>query len=407
MTKRPLVAPEFVREVNKSLVLDLVRQERTISRADIARRTRLSRSTISIIVNDLIADGWLRESGTGQSRGGRRPILLTFNYQAGYVLGIGAGATHLAAVVTDLDAQVIAELERPFDVAAGPIVGLPAIADIGRTVISQAGISFSDLVGIGVGVPGPLDTTRGTPVAPPIMPGWSGAPVRDRLQDDFGVSVYLDNDANLGALGELYYGAGQGVRNLVYLKVATGIGCGIIIDGEIYHGQTGTAGEIGHLMIDEDGPPCSCGSYGCLESMAGGPAIAQRARIAIEAGQPTVLKGVAVNGNLTAKQVEQAAREGDPLSRQLYRDAGRLLGIAVADAINLLNPGRVIIGGGVSQAGELILESLRESVAQRAMRAAIGSTDIVQSALGRRSTEMGAVALVLEQAFRSPARDLL
>jgi glucokinase-like ROK family protein len=406
--KAPIVAPEFMRELNKALVLNLVRQERTISRTDIAQRTRLSRSTISTIVNELINEGWLVESGTGKSRGGRRPILLTFNYQAGYVLGIGAGATHLLALVTDLDAQIMAETERPFDTADGPEVGLAAMVSIGRDMLTEAGVDASRLLGIGVGVPGPVDHSRGATISPPIMPGWSGVPVRDLLRQQlFGVPVYLENDANLGALGEQHYGAGQDIDNLAYLKVATGVGCGIIIGGQIYHGQTGAAGEIGHLTIDEDGPPCKCGSFGCLEAMAGGPAIARRALTAVQAGRPTALAQSDLNDGLTAGDVSRAAGEGDALSRQLLWDAGRLLGIAVADLINLLNPGRVIIGGGVSQAGELILKSLRETAQQRSMRAAIGNTDIVQAALGRRSTALGAVALVLEEAFRSPAEDLV
>jgi glucokinase-like ROK family protein len=396
-----------MRELNKALILNLVRQSREISRTDIARRTRLSRSTVSTIVSELIDEGWLIESGPGKSRGGRRPIILTFNYQAGYALGIGVGATHVIALVTDLEARIAAEIERPFVAADGPEVGLPAIVEIGRDALSQAGVDTSQLLGAGVGVPGPLDRKRGTIVAPPIMPGWHETPVRDRLREAFGTPVYLNNDANLGALGERHYGAGQNVDNLAYIKVATGIGCGIIIDGQIYHGQTGAAGEIGHLTIDEDGPPCKCGSYGCLEAMAGGQAIAQRAELALQAGRPTMLRELSMNGKLTAKDIDHAARKGDALSRQLYQDAGRLIGIAVADLINLLNPGRVIIGGGVSQAGELMLEPLRETACQRSMRATIGSIDIVQSALGRNSTALGAVALVLEETFRSPAEDLI
>jgi glucokinase-like ROK family protein len=405
--KRPVVALEFVRELNKVLVLNLIRQERTISRTDIARRIHLSRSTVSAIVNDLLAEEWLVESGTGKSRGGRRPILLSFNYQAGYILGIDAGATHLLAAVTDLDAKVVAEIERPFDVSAGPEAGLETIVDIVGEILTETGLGLSQLIGIGVGLPGPLDYAHGTVVAPPIMPGWHNFPVRDRLEGAFGVPVYVDNDANLGALGEYSYGAGKGVDNLAFVKVATGIGCGIIVSGQIYHGQTGAAGEIGHVTMAEDGPPCTCGSYGCLEAMAGGPAIAQRAAQAIQVGQSTMLRSMISNGNLTAKLVEQAARQGDPLAVQLYADAGRLIGLAVANVINLLNPGRVIIGGGVSEAGELILASLRDTARQHSMRAAVGATDIVQAILGHRSSALGAVALVLQETFRSPAVDLV
>jgi glucokinase-like ROK family protein len=405
--KRPVVALEFVRELNKVLVLNLVRQEQTISRTDIARRAHLSRSTVSAIVNDLIAEGWLVESGTGKSRGGRRPILLTFNYQAGYVLGVDAGATHLLAVVTDLDAQTVTEVESSFDVSVGPEAGLQAIGSVIHQVLAAAHLERSQLIGIGVGLPGPLDYRRGTVVAPPIMPGWDNFPVRDRLESALGVPVYVDNDANLGALGEYSYGAGKNVDNLAFIKVATGIGCGIIAGGQIYHGQTGAAGEIGHVTMAEDGPPCTCGSYGCLEAMAGGPAIAQRAVRAIQVGQSTMLRSMISNGNLTAKLVEEAAREGDPLAVQLYADAGRLIGLAVANVINLLNPGRIIIGGGVSEAGELFLASLRDTASQRSMRAAVGATDIVQATLGHRSSALGAVALVLQETFRSPAVDLV
>lgn len=405
--QRPAVAPEFVRELNKALVLNVVRQERTISRTDIAQRTRLSRSTVSTIVGELIQAGWLAESGTGKSRGGRRPILLSFDYGAGYVLGIDAGANHLLALVTDLDAQVLAEAERPFAAADGPEAGLTAMVSIGLEVLAESRVNPSQLVGIGVGVPGPVDHSHGTPMSPPIMPGWSGVPVRNHLQTRlFDVPVYLENDANLGALGERHYGAGCGLDNLAYIKVATGVGCGIIIDGRIYHGQAGAAGEIGHVTIDEDGPPCKCGSFGCLEAMAGGMAIARRALTAVQTGRQTSLSKLNPNGDLTAADVSRAASEGDKLSRQLLSDAGRFLGIAVADLINLLNPGRVIIGGGVSRAGELVLQSLRETAQQRSMRAAIGGTDIVQATLGRRSTTFGAVALVLEETFRSPAHDL-
>ncbi len=407
MARNVSAAPQLIRELNRTSILNLVRQERTISRTDIAQRTHLSRSTVSTIVNELLEQGWLVESGTGESQGGRRPILLGFNYQAGYILSIDAGATHLLSLVTDLDAQPIAEAERPFDVSVGPELGLAQMVAVGREALTQSGLEAGQLLGIGAGVPGPLDYAKGTIVSPPLMPVWHGTPVRDHLQQAFNVPLYLDNDANLGALGERHYGAGQGVDNLAYIKVATGIGCGLIIDGQVYHGQTGSAGEIGHVMIDKDGPPCKCGSYGCLEAMAGGPAIAQRAKLSIQAGQPTALTQIDSLDGLTAKDVCRAAREGDALARQLYADAGRLIGVAVADMINLFNPGQVIVGGGVSQAGELILESLRETVTERSVRAAIENTDIVQSALGRRSTALGGIALVLQEVFRSPVDYLI
>jgi len=396
---------ELIRGPNKATVLNLVRQAQSISRTQIARQTGLSRSAVSTIVAELLEAGWIVECGSGKSSGGRRPILLAHRPQAGYVLGLDVGASHLSALVTDLDAHVLAEVRRAFDVSRGPGVGLPAIASIGEDVLAQGDVDRQQLLAVGIAVPGPLDYQRGTVIAPPIMPGWDGFPIRSHLEVRFGVPVYLDNDANLGALGELRYGAGRGLQNLAFIKVATGIGCGIVIDGRIYHGQTGAAGEIGHVVVDPDGPPCTCGGFGCLEAMAGGPAIAARAGLAIQAGQSTILRTGQANGNLSARDVAEAARRGDPLSRQLFADAGRLIGLAAADVINLLNPGRLIIGGGVSQAGDLILETLRETVDRRTVRAAIENVDVVQSELGVRSTALGAVALALQETFKSSAVD--
>ncbi len=405
--KRLLTAdPSLMRDFNKALVLNLIRQQGTISRADIAKRTNLSRSTVSNIVTDLLAANLVQESGTGQSQGGRRPILIEFNYQAGYVVGIELGATHLFVVVTDLEPKIIVELERDFELTIGPEAGLSRVAELAQQALAQAEVSLEQVVGMGLGVPGPVHHATGTVAFPPIMPGWHGFPMRARLEEELGVTVYADNDANLGALGEWAHGAGQGVDNLAYIKVGTGIGCGLIIGGEIYRGQSGSAGEIGHITIDENGPPCRCGNYGCLESMAAGPAIAHRAQLAIKAGQETTLVKTKSVGEITAADVSRAASQGDPLSLQLFHEAGRHIGVALAGLINLFNPKLVIIGGGMAQAGDILLEPIRRSVQSHGLRIAVESCQIVQAQLGREATALGAVTVVLEKMFRSPELSL-
>ncbi|MCR4405495.1 MAG: ROK family transcriptional regulator [Anaerolineae bacterium] len=407
MSKKLLTADlGLMRDFNKALVLSLIHRQGTISRAEIAKRTNLSRSTVSNIATELLAANLVRESGIGQSQGGRRPILLEFNYQAGYVVGVELGATHVVVIVADLEPRIIVELEQDFDLTIGPEAGLCRVAELARQALAQAGVNPEQVVGIGLGVPGPVRHEMGTVIFPPIMPGWHGFPLRDRLEKELGTAVYLDNDANLGALGEWAHGAGQGVDNLAYIKVGTGIGCGLLIDGQIYRGQSGSAGEIGHITIDENGPPCRCGNYGCLESMAAGPAIAHRAQLAIKAGQETMLSKAKPVEEITAADVSRAASQGDPLSLQLFHEAGRHIGVALAGLINLFNPKLVIIGGGVARAGDVLLEPIRRSVQSHGLRTAVENCQIVQAQLGREATALGAVTLVLEKMFRSPQLSL-
>ena len=398
-------SPSLVRELNKALVLNVIREERLISRADIAKRTRLSRSTVSAIVDQLLDTDLIRERGVGESRGGRRPVLLEFNPRAGFVVGLDIGAAHLLAVVADLDATIlVALLEESFSIEIGPERGLSQAVRTVEAALEQAAIPRDRVFGVGVGVPGPVDYTAGTVVSPPIMPGWDRIPIRDRLHRALDLPVYLDNDANLGALGEYAHGAGVNVPNLAYIKAATGIGCGLIVDGSIYHGQRGYAGEIGHLTIDENGPPCRCGSFGCLESMASAEALVRRAEAAIQAGQKTSLSQ-RQNG-LTLTEIARAAHEGDVLSRQLFEEAGRHIGVALAGLINLLNPGLVIIGAGADGVGDSLLDPLQRTVDARTMNGAATDARIVPAQLGRKGVAIGAAALVLDETFRIPVTAL-
>ncbi len=393
------MAQHLMRQVNKDLVLNVIREERLISRAEIAKRTRLSRSTVSAIVDKLLETGFVREQGVGESQGGRRPILLDFNPRAGFVVGLDIGATHMLAVVADLEATLLVTLEEPFSIEVGSESGLSQAVQIVEKALEQARISRPHVFGVGVAVPGPVDYAAGMVVSPPIMPGWDRVPIRDQLQGALDLPVYLDNDANLGALGEYAYGAGKNVSNLAYIKIGTGIGCGLIVDGRIYHGQRGYAGEIGHLTIDENGPPCRCGSFGCLESMASAEAVVRRAEMAVQAGQQTSLSQ---HRRLTLTDIARAAREGDALSQQLFEEAGRHIGVALAGLINLFNPGRVIVGVGAEGASDLLLDPVQRTIEARTMNGAITDVCIVPAQFKRYAIAIGAAALVLEQTFRSP-----
>ncbi len=394
-----------MRKLNKDAVLELVRATGPVSRADLARDTRLSPSTISAITAELIEAQLVRETGAGLSRGGRRPVLLEFNRDAALVVGVEMGVTHLTVLVTNLAPDVKVRYDVPFDVAERPEVGIDRLVMGIQAALSQIPLGNGahwHIAGIGVGVPGPVDIANGLLVAPPLIPEWDGFPLRAELVARLALPVLIDNDATLGVLGEYTYGAGQHVEALAYLKVGTGIGCGLICNGEVYRGARGYAGEIGHLMVALNGPPCRCGSYGCLEAMAGGEAVAQQAKLALKAGHRSSLSNIADPNTITARDVAAAALAGDALGRQILNTAGHLLGIALADLVNLLNPGRIVIGGGLSQAGDLLLAPLRDTVRTRAMRASGQATEIVPAALGRDSIALGAVAMVLKSVLYGP-----
>lgn len=244
-------------------------------------------------------------------------------------------------------------------------------------------------------MPGPIAGDGGIVIAPPIMPGWDNFPIRSDLHKRWGCPVSLNNDAELGALGEWAYGAGREESNLIYVKVGSGVGAGLLLDNHIYRGATGTAGEIGHMTIERDGPMCDCGNRGCLEVLAGGRAIAQQARRAVLSRQRTQLALVEPLDKITAKDVALAAGRGDLIAQLILSEAGEYLGTAIAGLINLLNPGIVVIGGGVAQAGDLLLEPIRQAVQSRSLKAAVQVVRITSAVLGRRSTSMGAVVQAL------------
>ena len=350
----------------------------------------LTRSAISSIIDDLKEMGLVDEIEIGPTTGGRRPILLAINPRYGYVVGIDMGATHLGLVVTDYSAHVLEEIEHPFSVTDGPKNCLNQIDRYVIELLKRLKLEISNISAIGMDVPGPVVAEAGMVSSPPIMPGWDGYPIQTYLEELWHVPVSLGNDAELGALGEWAYGAGRGENNLAYIKVGTGVGAGLLLDGRIYRGATGTAGEIGHVTIQENGPLCTCGNYGCLEAMAGGQAIARKAREAIEKGRRTQLSSIEAK-KILAVDVAQAAQRGDLVAQQIITEAGTYLGIAIASLINVFNPSMVVIGGGVSQLGDLLLEPIRKTVVQRSLHSAAKVVRITSAVLGRRASSMGAV----------------
>ncbi|WP_371618488.1 ROK family protein [Streptomyces sp. NBC_00454] len=367
---------------NLERVVRAVRLAGSLTQAEIARTTGLSAATVSNIVRELKEAGTVEVTDT--SAGGRRARSVSLSGDAGIVIGVDFGHTHLRVAVGNLAHQVLAEESEPLDVDASWVEGFDrAEALVGR-LIAGIGVGRDKVIGVGLGVPGPIDVESGTLGSTAILPGWAGINPRQELSQRLGVPVYVDNDANLGALGELVWGSGRGVKDLAYIKVASGVGAGLVINGQIYRGPGGTAGEIGHITLDESGPVCRCGNRGCLETFAA-------ARYVLPLLQSSH------GPELTMERVVELARGGDPGCRRVITDVGRHIGSGVASLCNLLNPSRVVLGGSLADAGELVLAPIRESVGRYAIPSAARQLSVLTGSLGGRAEVLGALALVLSE----------
>ena len=333
-----------VKTINKHAILDLIRfTAGGISRVAIARRMALSRAAVTTIVNDLLASQIIREAERISARNGRPPIVLEINPTFGHVVGLDFGATHLSLFIADLSARILDENEIELNITRGPETCLAEADRLLHERLTKVNLSLQNILAIGVGVPGPIVTEAGMVLSPPLMPGWDQYPIRDDLEKRWGCPVSLNNDAELGALGEWAAGAGRGEGNLAYIKVGTGIGAGLLLDGKIYRGVTGSAGEIGHLTIDENGPVCTCGNHGCLEAIAGGRAIALQAQEAVRKGKRTQMTAIQPVESISVREVAAAAHRGDLLAQQILAKAGAHIGIAIAGLINLGSLGFAVI----------------------------------------------------------------
>lgn len=387
-----------VRLQNERLLLNLIWSERTISRAEIARVTGLSRSTVSAIVEELLETGLISFRGAGESQGGRPPVMLGFEDDALMLVGVDLGASHVSVIVTNLRGEARAWQTRAHNVRPDPTGSLALVEELVDICLAEARVGSDRLVGLGFGVPSPVNPKHPGKLSPLVMPRWRDVDIAAHLEAAYGCPVLVDNDANLGALAELWWGGGVGARDLVFIKVGTGIGCGHIIGGDIYRGATGVAGEIGHLTIDPNGPPCVCGLTGCLATYVGTDALLARTREALASHPNSLLVGV----DLDVAALVAAAHAGDPVAVRMMADAGRRLGTAIASLVNLNNPGQVLLGGGLMRAGEVLLEPLRDTLRRRTLWLALDDFSIEVGKLGERDIAIGAATLVLKRALEEP-----
>lgn len=379
-------------------ILRLIWDEEHISRADIARRLDVSRSTVSEIVDALLPTGLVAEAGVGASSGGRRPIVLAFQYQSFSLLGVDIGASHVSVVLTDLRGRVRAWQHQEFPVHSDPEGTRRLVASLSDACLAMIDRSASPLLGIGVALPSPVDPRFPERVSPRAMVNWEGRHGLEPLSAKFGVPLLLDNDANLGALAEHWWGAARGLQDFTFVKIATGIGAGHFIGGRIYRGAGGVAGEIGHVTIDVHGNQCICGNRGCLGTYVGGQELVARAK-SLAGEYPS---SEFARGDITYASLEAAAKTGDVLASRVVTEAAEHIGTVIAGMLNLLNPAAVILGGTLPRLREQVLIPIRESVLRRTFTSAVASSEIHVSALGDRGIAIGAATLVLDAVLQDP-----
>lgn len=311
-------------------------------------------------------------------------------------IGVDLGGTKILTALVSPEGDMIAGKRSPTAARSGPEEVIARIFTTIEQVLHQANAEIGDIRGIGIAAAGALDTERGVVTTSPNLPGWRDVPLRGMVRDRFGAAAFLINDANAAALGEHRFGAGKSVDNLIYITVSTGIGGGIIIDGKLYQGAGGSAGEVGHMTIDINGPRCSCGSNGCLEVLASGTALAREAQRCITEGAESSILRLADGkiSSITAKIVSDAAQDGDLLARELIHRTGTYLGIGLANLVNIFNPEMIIVGGGLSNIGDMLLNPARQMVMERAFKVAAQRVRIVPSQLGGNAEAVGAAAFV-------------
>ena len=381
-------------------LLDRIFWSSGISREALASGTNVSKTRANATVAGLLEQGLLETTGQLIATGGRRAGTLRLSRGIGVLIGVAMGATGLEVGVLSPDLTLRAHHSEPAAGRDGPAVVMSRGRARIRELLRQSALESRDVISIGIGVPGPVDFGSGQLVNPPLMPEWDAYSIRDDLRADHRAPVFVDNDVNLMALGELWR-MQRSLQNFLVIKVGTGIGCGIVCHGEVYRGANGSAGDVGHICVDPAGPRCHCGNLGCVETMAAGPAVARAATDAATSGQSQLLRRMLEQaGTLRLQDVAQASRAGDVAANAILQRAGALIGQMLASVVNFYNPSHVFIGGGIQRVGPLFLAAVRQSVYHRSLALSTRHLDIQYAPLGERGGLIGAGVLAMQESLK-------
>ena len=393
----------LIRKLNTAVLLDALRRFAPLSRAELASRTGLNRSTVSIIVTSLIEEGLIQETDLQSSKVGRPGMLLELNPKGGFAIGIELGVDFISIILTDF----IARVQWREQVCSDPNEDQITILDCAATLTQHAldyGLSQGlRPLGIGVGVPGLVDLRQGKLIFAPNL-HWNNVPLRLIWSQHFNLPIFVENEANAAALGEYYFGAAQGVDSFIYLSAGIGLGAGIVLDGKLFRGSNGYASEVGHMTVDPNGELCGCGKRGCWETQVGPRAVLRRVRKTLESGVPSALCDLVESDleRISFESVVQAAGQGDSVALGALQEVGERLGVGVANLVNVFNPELIVLGGALNLASTILLPIVERLIRENALTPACENVRVSASAHGIDACLMGAVALVLDDILREP-----
>ncbi|WP_188454899.1 ROK family transcriptional regulator [Virgibacillus oceani] len=379
---------QWMKSVNKSIILNKIRTNEPISRAQIAKDTKITPPTVSSIVKELIEQEIVVESAVGDSKGGRKPTLLMINSRNFYIVGVDAGPKTVDCVLADLSGSIIERSSHQLELPITNNQFLNVLKSAIRTVIKSFHLDMEKIVGIGIAMHGVVNVETGTSIYAPNL-NLSAIPIKEELEKEFGLIVKVENDARAMALGEAWFGNHGQTDSMLAVNLGRGVGAGIVINGKLYHGAFDIAGEIGHMMVDMNGEVCACGNRGCLQTLVSGPAIAHRAE-----------KELGLDlGKIAGEDVFHLATEGNRAYVKILEDTGTYIGMGLTNLIHIVNPEKIVLSGGVTNAKQFILEPIRGAIAERALTPQAKQTEVVITELGKDATILGAVALLLVELF--------
>lgn len=391
----------LIKKMNTSLILNTIREQGPISRAEIARLTKLTPATVTNITSELIKYRLILEAERGESSGGRKPVMLRINSNGYYVIGIYIGSKGVEIIAANLNADIIYSDKINIDSSIPSSDVLKQIKNKIKRWMQEN--TNKKILGIGIGAHGLVKSREGVSIYAPNL-GWENVPIKDELEKELNIPVFLDNDVRTMTLGENWFGVAKDVSNFIFVYVGYGIGGSIVIDNQLYRGINEGAGEIGHTTIERNGPKCSCGNYGCLQALASEQAIVNRVKELLQQGKKSSIVEC-VGGDLcriSPEIVIEAALNHDYLALEVIKEKARYLGIGVANLINTINPSLVIINGRIIKLGDIVMDCIRQEVEKRSMKYLQYSTDITFSRLHEKAVLKGAVALVLCETFNDP-----
>ncbi|GCE31229.1 xylose repressor protein [Dictyobacter alpinus] len=393
---------DFMKEINLSIILNLIRSRGPLSRTDIAHSSGLSQGAVSGLTGELLASDFIRELGGGQSKGGRSPVLLVINPHVGFVVGIKLTDQAIVAAITDMEATIVHRTSKRVDGLQDPQIAIEAIIQTIETSLAESAIPRSKVIGVGIGLAGMIDSQESICTYSPIL-GWRQVQLAQPIEQRLQLPVYIENDVNALTIAENWFGAGRGRSHFLVATIGRGIGMGVVSNGLLDRGATGGAGEFGHITLQPSGPRCGCGKAGCLEALAGDPAVVRMAYEAVEAGKQTSLRqAMQSTSQLTLEHVALAAEQGDQVAQEILSEAGRWLGLGLSYLVNLFNPGLIVLSGEGTRTGDARIEAASQMMKQHIFDGLDNDLELVIKPMDDESWARGAACVVLSELFKHP-----